>query len=170
MWVGIKSRCQESPLTERRNYIFVTFISLSGMAQGSFAVRTVGFHRQWVRQKRLSLQASRDKLVCQSHLRGLLRVLRTGFSGWLRSAHYRSREARENHLVRWLCVSLLEVPSWTALCEEEHENVWHSQGQQGRFHISYNKITNVSWAQEAAESKVQFQNGLYTYGTHRSWI
>ena len=46
MPVGIGSGSQESPLLERRNYIFVTFISLSSVAQGSFggAVGLVGFH------------------------------------------------------------------------------------------------------------------------------
>ena len=46
MAVGIESGSQESPLVERRNYIFVTFISLSSIAQGSFggAVGLVGFH------------------------------------------------------------------------------------------------------------------------------
>lgn len=58
------------------------------------------------------------------------------------------------------------MPSRTELCEKEHEDVWHSQGQQGRFNISSNQITNVSWAQEEAESKGLFQNMLYTYWTH----
>lgn len=46
MLVGIQSESQESPLHERRNYIFVTFVSLSTVAQGSFdgAMGLVGFH------------------------------------------------------------------------------------------------------------------------------
>lgn len=46
MPVGIESGSQESPLLERRNYIFATFISLSSIAQGLFggAVGFDGFH------------------------------------------------------------------------------------------------------------------------------
>lgn len=153
MWVGIKSWSQESPFAERRNYIFVTFISLSSIAQGLFSVRAVDFHRWcWVQQKRLSLKACRDKLACQSHLRGLLCVLRTCVS-----VIAPSRPAK-------ITLMILFFPFRGDLMDKA---VWGGTWEcltlsRSTRKISDSKIRNVSWAQEVAESKVQFQNGLYT--------
>lgn len=40
---------------------------------------------------------------------------------------------QRNHLDRLLCVFLLDVPSWTELCEEDHENLQQPQGQKEDF-------------------------------------